>query len=73
MWNRAISQAHTRGDGSDTQGMGSDNDVAQAGPVPGGETTATMRQGGICSYPGAASQLDAAVMFVRTHRGSVKY
>ena len=38
-----------------------------------GETTTTMRNGGICSYAGAASQLDAAVAFLRTHRGSVKY
>ena len=38
-----------------------------------GETTTTMRSGGICSYAGAASQLDAAVAFLRTHRGSVKY
>jgi lysophospholipase L1-like esterase len=38
-----------------------------------GETTTTMRQGGICSYPGAGSQLAAAVAFLRTHRGSVKY
>ena len=32
-----------------------------------------MRQGGVCSYPGAGSQLAAAVAFLRTHRGSVKY
>jgi lysophospholipase L1-like esterase len=38
-----------------------------------GETTTTMRHGGICSYTGAASQLDAAVTFLRTHRRSVKY
>ena len=38
-----------------------------------GETTTTMRHGGICSYPDATSQLDAAVAFLRTHRGSVKY
>jgi lysophospholipase L1-like esterase len=38
-----------------------------------GETTTTMRNGGICSYAGAASQLDTAVAFLRTHRGSVKY
>ena len=31
-----------------------------------GETTTTMRSGGICSYAGAASQLDAAVAFLRT-------
>jgi lysophospholipase L1-like esterase len=38
-----------------------------------GETTTTMRQGGICTYTDAASQLDAAVTFLRTHQGSVKY
>lgn len=38
-----------------------------------GETTTTMRQGGICRYTDAASQLDAAVAFLRAHRGSVKY
>ena len=38
-----------------------------------GETTTTMRQGGICTYADAASQLEAAVTFLRTHRGSVKY
>ena len=38
-----------------------------------GETTTTMRDGGICSYAGASSQLDSAVAFLRTHRGSVKY
>ncbi|HVD88477.1 MAG TPA: SGNH/GDSL hydrolase family protein, partial [Jatrophihabitantaceae bacterium] len=38
-----------------------------------GETTTTMRRGGICTYTDAASQLDAAVTFLRTHQGSVKY
>jgi lysophospholipase L1-like esterase len=38
-----------------------------------GETTTTMRQGGICSYSGAASQLEAAVAFLRAHRGAVRY
>jgi lysophospholipase L1-like esterase len=38
-----------------------------------GESTTTMRQGGICSYPGAASQLAAAVAFLRAHRGAVRY
>ena len=38
-----------------------------------GETTQTMISGGICSYPGATSQLDAAVKFLDTHRGQVRY
>ncbi|MFC1413793.1 SGNH/GDSL hydrolase family protein [Streptacidiphilus sp. N1-12] len=38
-----------------------------------GETTGTMIDGGICSYPGATSQLDAAVKFLRAHRGEVRY
>ncbi|MEZ0091266.1 SGNH/GDSL hydrolase family protein [Streptacidiphilus sp. EB129] len=38
-----------------------------------GETTETMINGGICSYPGASSQLDAAEKFLRTHRGQVQY
>ena len=37
----------------------------------GGETTETMIQGGICSYPGALSQLGAAVAFLRAHREHV--
>jgi lysophospholipase L1-like esterase len=36
----------------------------------GGETTTTMIEGGICSYP-AGSQLAAAVSFLRAHRGQV--
>ncbi|MFC1415171.1 SGNH/GDSL hydrolase family protein [Streptacidiphilus cavernicola] len=38
-----------------------------------GETTGTLINGGICSYPGATSQLDAAVKFLRAHRGEVRY
>lgn len=38
-----------------------------------GETTATMLNGGICSYPGATSQVDAAVQFLAAHPGQVKY
>jgi lysophospholipase L1-like esterase len=38
-----------------------------------GETTQTMISGGICSYPGATSQLDAAVKFLDAHRGRVRY
>ena len=38
-----------------------------------GETTQTMINGGICSYPGADSQLAAAVGFLKAHQGSVKY
>lgn len=38
-----------------------------------GETTETMIDGGICRYPGATSQLDAAVQFLRAHRGHVSY
>jgi lysophospholipase L1-like esterase len=36
-----------------------------------GETTATMIDGGGCSYPKAKSQLDAAVAFLKAHRGHV--
>jgi lysophospholipase L1-like esterase len=35
-----------------------------------GETTTTLLDGGICSYPGRRSQLDAAVAFLREHRKS---
>lgn len=38
-----------------------------------GETTGTLINGGICSYPGATSQLDAAEKFLRAHRGEVRY
>ena len=38
-----------------------------------GETTQTMIDGGICSYPGATSQLDAAVKFLDAHKGRVRY
>jgi lysophospholipase L1-like esterase len=38
-----------------------------------GETTGTMINGGICNYPGATSQLDAAEKFLRAHRGEVRY
>jgi lysophospholipase L1-like esterase len=38
-----------------------------------GETTGTMIDGGICSYPGATSQLNAAEKFLRAHRGEVRY
>ena len=38
-----------------------------------GETTQTMIDGGICSYPGATSQLDAAVQFLDAHKGRVRY
>ncbi|MBY8883522.1 SGNH/GDSL hydrolase family protein [Streptomyces sp. PTM05] len=36
-----------------------------------GETTTTLLDGGICSYSGARSQLDAATAFLRQHRGQV--
>ncbi|WP_169514776.1 SGNH/GDSL hydrolase family protein [Actinomadura atramentaria] len=38
-----------------------------------GETTQSMINGGICSYDGAKSQLQAAVNFLRAHPGQVKY
>ncbi|SDJ17077.1 Lysophospholipase L1 [Frankineae bacterium MT45] len=38
-----------------------------------GETTASMINGGVCTYPGATSQLQAATAFLRSHRGAVKY
>lgn len=38
-----------------------------------GETTGTMIDGGICTYHGASSQLDAAVKFLKAHRGEVRY
>ena len=37
-----------------------------------GETTRTFRYGGLCPYPGGASQLDTAVAFLRAHRHSVR-
>lgn len=36
-----------------------------------GETTTTMIKGGICTYSGAASQLEAAVHFLKHSRGRV--
>ncbi len=36
-----------------------------------GETTVTLISGGICSYPGGGTQLDAATQFLRQHRGQV--
>ncbi|KAF4407840.1 SGNH/GDSL hydrolase family protein [Streptomyces lycii] len=38
-----------------------------------GETTETLRDGGICEYPGGGSQLDAAVRALTEHRGKVAY
>ena len=37
-----------------------------------GETSRTLRVGGICPYPGGGSQLDAALAFLRAHRGQVQ-
>jgi lysophospholipase L1-like esterase len=37
-----------------------------------GETTTTMIKGGICAYPQAKSQLQAAVNFLEAHRGHVR-
>ena len=36
-----------------------------------GETTVTLINGGICSYPGGGTQLTAATQFLRQHRGQV--
>ena len=36
-----------------------------------GETTVTLINGGICSYPGGGTQLAAASQFLRQHRGQV--
>jgi lysophospholipase L1-like esterase len=38
-----------------------------------GESTTTLRHGGICTYTGASSQLDAAAKFIRAHRRQVAY
>lgn len=38
-----------------------------------GESTATMINGGRCTYDGAPSQLDAATKFITAHRGQVRY
>jgi lysophospholipase L1-like esterase len=38
-----------------------------------GESTTTLRHGGICTYAGASSQLDAAAKFIRAHRRQVAY
>ncbi|MQY03343.1 SGNH/GDSL hydrolase family protein [Actinomadura macrotermitis] len=38
----------------------------------GGETTTTLLKGGICAYP-AGSQMNAAVAFLKEHRGHVRY
>jgi len=37
-----------------------------------GETSRTFRVGGLCRYPGGASQLDTAVAFLRAHRHSTR-
>ncbi len=37
-----------------------------------GETSRSLRLGGVCSYPGGGSQLDTAVAFLRAHRHSVR-
>jgi lysophospholipase L1-like esterase len=37
-----------------------------------GETTATMINGGICTYKGAKSQLAAAVAFLKAHQGHIQ-
>jgi len=37
-----------------------------------GETTTTMRTGGVCPYPGHGSQLDTALAFLRAHPGRVR-
>jgi lysophospholipase L1-like esterase len=36
-----------------------------------GETTTSMRYGGVCAYPGSVSQLAAAEAFLSSHRGAV--
>jgi lysophospholipase L1-like esterase len=36
------------------------------------ETTTSMIDGGVCQYPAAKSQLDAAVQFLAAHRGHVR-
>jgi lysophospholipase L1-like esterase len=38
-----------------------------------GETSTTLINGGICEYPGATSQLDAAAKFLAAHRGQVRF
>lgn len=38
-----------------------------------GETTTSMIDGGVCTYPHATSQLDAATAFLVQHRGHVPY
>jgi lysophospholipase L1-like esterase len=37
-----------------------------------GEMSTTMVAGGICTYPGAGTQLDAAAQFLAAHRGHVE-
>ncbi len=37
-----------------------------------GETSTTLVTGGICRYPGGASQLDTAIAFLRAHPGKVR-
>jgi lysophospholipase L1-like esterase len=37
-----------------------------------GETSGTMRRGGICPYPGGSSQLDTALAFLQAHPGRVR-
>lgn len=36
-----------------------------------GETTTSMLRGGVCPYTGFSSQLDAALAFLREHRGEI--
>jgi lysophospholipase L1-like esterase len=37
-----------------------------------GETSGTLRRGGVCPYPGGGSQLDTALAFLHAHPGRVR-
>jgi lysophospholipase L1-like esterase len=72
------SQGHLQATG---QGYADDLFAAEKAAQPGlhlvklgcsGETTRTMVTGGVCTYPGSGSQLEAAAKFLREHRGSVR-
>lgn len=54
-----------------TSGKGHGKDVRLVKLGCAGETSTTMIDGGICTYPSASSQLDAASSFLSAHRGHV--
>jgi lysophospholipase L1-like esterase len=76
----SLSQGYMPGVGNTNSGYVDDLYRVLAARQPGlqlvklgcsGETTTSMRSGGVCAYPGAGSQLTAAEAFLRSHPGQV--